>query len=40
MKYEEVYLKAYASIVEARRELADYFRLVQIFGVVIKALTS
>src|SRR5271169_1027813 len=27
VKYEEVYLKAYASIAEARRELGDYFDL-------------
>ena len=27
MKYEEVYLKAYESIPEARRELAAYFDL-------------
>ena len=26
MKYEEVYLKAYANVTEARRELGDYFR--------------
>ena len=26
MKYEEVYLKAYANAVEARRELGAYFR--------------
>jgi len=27
VKYEEVYLKAYASISEARRELGNYFEL-------------
>ena len=27
MKYEEVYLKAYANSSEARRELGAYFRL-------------
>lgn len=26
MKYEEVYLKAYASVLEAQRGLEDYFR--------------
>ena len=26
VKYEEVYLKAYANVTEARRELEDYFR--------------
>ena len=26
VKYEEVYLKAYASVLEAQRGLADYFR--------------
>ena len=26
VKYEEVYLKAYANATEARRELSDYFR--------------
>ena len=26
VKYEEVYLKAYANVPEARRELGDYFR--------------
>ena len=26
VKYEEVYLKAYANVTEARRELGDYFR--------------
>ena len=26
VKYEEVYLKAYASVPEAQRELEDYFR--------------
>ena len=26
VKYEEVYLKAYANVNEARRELGDYFR--------------
>ena len=26
MKYEEVYLKAYANAIEARRELSHYFR--------------
>ena len=26
VKYEEVYLKAYANAAEARRELGDYFR--------------
>ena len=27
VKYEEVYLKAYASVLEAQRGLEDYFRL-------------
>ena len=27
VKYEEVYLKAYATILEAQRGLEDYFRL-------------
>ena len=26
MKYEEVYLKAYTSVLEAQRGLEDYFR--------------
>ena len=26
VKYEEVYLKAYSNVTEARRELEDYFR--------------
>ena len=29
VKYEEVYLKAYASVLEAQRGLEDYFRFLQ-----------
>ena len=38
LKYEEVYLKAYGSIAEARRKIGNYFELT--IGGGIKALTT